>query len=192
LLLLAERGRNDTLVLLRLLLLLGMYPALSLLRRGLGLLLLLVHHMLLLRLQMLVLGLLLRVLRLLLLLRLHVRMLAVHLVVHLRFNERRTVRSIEHAALMIDSGRLKFATGIYNGGGRVPVGGWRMSHVTHTGTRRGRSVTTGHAVHTSVLLLMLIVGRIPHVDPIVRGKPRIRHVLLATRGSIMVAGNSLS
>lgn len=50
LLLLAERGRDHPLVLLRLRLLLGMHAWLRLLRRRLRLLLLLVHHVLLLRL----------------------------------------------------------------------------------------------------------------------------------------------
>lgn len=132
-LLLTERRRNDTLMLLSLLLLLRMHPTLSLLRCTLRLLLLLIHHMLLLCLQMLMLRLLLRMLRLL---RLHMRMLAVHLVVHLRLDEGRTVRSVEYATLMIDSGRLELATGIDNGGGRVSVGGRCVPHVAHTGGRR--------------------------------------------------------
>lgn len=187
-LLLTERRCNDALVLLGLLLLLWMHSTLSLLRRSLRLLLL-IHHMLLLRLQMLMLRLLLRVLRLL---RLHMRMLGVHLMVHLRLDEGRTIRSVENGALMIDSSRLKFATGIDDGGGRMSVGGRCVSHVTHTGVRRRRPVA-GHAVHTSVFLLMLlIVGRVPHVDPIVRGKPRIRILLTSSRGSIMMGGYSLT
>lgn len=106
-------------MLLSLLLLLRVHSSLSLLRRSLRLLLLLIHHMLL-CLQMLMLRLLLRMLRLL---RLHMRMLVVHLVVHLRFDERWAIRSVENAALMIDSSRLKFATGIDDGGGRMSVGG---------------------------------------------------------------------
>lgn len=64
--------------------------------------------------------------------------------------------------------------------------------MAHTGARRRRPVT-GHAVHTSVLLLMLIVRRVSHVDSIVRGKPRIRHILLSCpRSAIVVPGHSLT
>lgn len=186
--LLTKRRRDHPLVLLRLLLLLRMHAGLGLLRRRLRLLLLLVHHVLLLRLKMLMLLLLLWMLRLL---RLHVRVLRVHLMMHLRLDKRRAVRSIEYATLMIDRGRLKLATRIDNGSGRMSVRGWRVSHVAHTGARGRRPVTT-HPVHAAVLLLMLIIGRVPHVHSIVRRKPRIRYVLLATGGPIVMARHSLT
>lgn len=181
---LTKRRRDHPLVLLGRLLL-GVHARLGLLRRRLSRLLLLIHHvLLLLRLQMLVLGLLLRMLGLL---RLHVRVLGVHLVVHLGVDERRAVRSIEDAALMIDRGRLKLATSINNRSGRMSVGGGGVSHMSHA-TVWGRRSVAGHAVHATVLLLVLIVRRVSHVHTIVRREPRVRHVLLGTRRSPIVVG----
>lgn len=175
-------------MLLSLRLLLRMYAWLRLLRRRLRLLLLLVHHVLLLCLKMLML---LRLLLVLGLLWLHVRMLRVHLMVHLGLDERRAVRSIEHATLMIDRGRLKLATRVDNRSGRMSVRRRCVSHVAHTRAGGRRPVTT-HSVHAAVLLLMLIIGRVSHVHPIVRRKPRIRHILLGARCPIMMARYSLT
>lgn len=100
--LLTKWRRDHPLVLLRLRLLLRVHAGLRLLRGRLRLRLLLVHHVLLLRLEVLVLLLLLRMLSLL---RLHVRVLGVHLVVHLGLDQRRAVRAVEHATLMIDRPR---------------------------------------------------------------------------------------
>lgn len=189
LLLLAERGRDHPLVLLRLRLLLGMHAWLRLLRRRLRLLLLLVHHvLLLLRLYVLVLRLLLGVLGLL---GLHVGVLGVHLMVHLGLDERRAVRPVEHAALVIDRGRLELAARVDDRRGRMPVRGRRVPHVPHAGARRGRPVSPHPVDAAAVLLLMLVVGRAPHVHTIVRREPGVRHVLLATSGAIVVAGHTL-
>lgn len=186
LLLLTKRRRDHPLVLLSLRLLLRVHAGLRLLRGRLRLLLLLVHHVLLLRLEMLLL------LRLVLaLLWLHVGVLRVHLVVHLRLDQRRAVRSIEHATLVIDRGRLKLATRVHDRGGRMPVRGRRVPHVAHAGAGRRRPVPT-HPVHAPVVLLVLIIRRVTHVHPIVGRKPRIRHILLTARRPIMVAGHALA
>lgn len=175
-------------MLLRLRLLLRVHAGLRLLRGRLRLRLLLVHHVLLLRLEVLVLLLLLRMLSLL---RLHVRVLGVHLVVHLGLDQRRAVRAVEHATLMIDRGRLELATRVDNRSGRMSVRGRRVPHVTHAGAG-GRRPVAAHAVDAAVLLLVLIIGRVPHVHPIVGRKPRIRHILLAAGGPIVVPGDSLT
>ena len=175
-------------MLLSLLLLLRVHAWLRLLRGSLRLLLLLVHHVLLLRLKMLLLC-----LRLVLaLLRLHVGVLRVHLVVHLRLDQRRAVRPVEHAPLVIDRRRLQLAARVHDRGGRVPVRGRRVPHVAHARARRRRPVTT-HPVHPApVVLLVLIIRRVTHVHPVVGREPRIRHVLLAARRPVMVAGHALA
>lgn len=82
-----------------------------------------------------VLGLLL-LMSLLCLLSLHVRVLGVHLMVHLSLDgERRTVRAIENASLMIDGSCLKFAARVDDRRGRMTV---RRGCVTHVSHPRGR------------------------------------------------------
>lgn len=84
---------------------------------------------------MLVLGLLL-LMRLLCLLSLHMRVLGVHLMMHLSLDgERRTVRPIENASLMIDGGRLEFTARVDDRGRRMAV---RRGCVTHVSHPRGR------------------------------------------------------
>lgn len=73
----------------------------------------------------------------------------------------------------------------------MSVRGRRVPHVTHAGAG-GRRPVAAHAVDAAVLLLVLIIGRVPHVHPIVGRKPRIRHILLAAGGPIVVPGDSLT
>ena len=189
---LAQRRCYDTLMLL-LLLLLRMHRRLLWLG-WLRLLLLLVHQVLLRLLHgLLLLLLLLLMLQLLLLgvclLSLHVWVLGMHLVVHRRVDEGRTVGTVQNAALVVDRRRLELARGVDDRcGGGVSVDGRidrSVSHVAdHTGRRRARPVA-GH-VH-AVLLLLLVVGRVTYVHAVIGWKSGIGHARLLTGGGVAVA-----